>query len=1426
MLLALPAAELESSVKIEAPYPGAIGSKPLAIGPTWVAFFQDTGSTPSSERVQIAVMDTATRQLLRTIPGPVNRTPIPGLTNWFRTVTQFGVKAVTDGTHLLTLSQSTIEQLAADSSLIQKKFNYTLHAWNIPGGEFIGAVDIDEYPSDPGAFIGIGDGRIAYVRAGVRNIRLWDAATFAPLPTIAIPDGTPALTSSVTSGPIAMAGSDLVYQATDAQSIQQLFHVNLTTGAITKLPKPAGYETGAFQYLATGGGYLLAPSSYAGSTIFHYDLATAQIVAQTDGGNQAAQPYFAPDGSWLALSIGTNGAPDRLRSGPSGAIAGSAVFQLPDPGYGSNYYDRSSYDSRSYSQGYLWMRKGIDADGTVCSRLPVTPQPIAYVTGRALPARESDGSLKTVFTLSRPLDHAITLRVRTLTGIGSATAGSDYEAYDGDVIVPANATQAILPLPLIQDNLIEENETLVLEIASAPADILIVGKEIPAIITGSSFHRLPPIAAWQDTTTTTPRVDPYTIALAGNRLIQTNKYGYGPVGDAPRVLTRPLDGGEWTPSVSLASIPPDDNRILTNEAGLAIITNRRAIHLYDSVTDAVSFERPDDITLSSSVTLGETHFLIDSSEYPLTPPILGRSPIEPSIYKLGSTAAYTTDYLIGGFTGLYGGLHKVTRTTRTDAGQLAPGAGWNPSIITASGNLFAGGGYNAVWFGRADQPGRIIPVRTANGPLVNVTGIRISGTRILATDAPSGKPPTIRIFDTPSGLEIGSLLAEPGIDLSNIDFSPYLPAGISPWTGDPLGAANYELNNFSIGGKNIVATIRWPDLFQTNLVAARFVQETGLPGIIDPAPIREDAAALPLSLTEAAPFPITVTTRAIAALHNDDAVWTDSGSTIVIPAGTTAFATTMVPFNDRLPEGTVAAPLEITLTGNGLTRTIRTAVQVLDDDQLPLAAVPNSSENFGLNFTPVAGGWAYLDQTMEDNLLTWTGNDLFTQGSPFGAYGNRAFATDMAGTGDWLAVTHDAFLGLKNAAKPSQIQIYQPATRGKTPARVIKGMKSNNNFGHALFARDTTLWVGAPGSIVIAPKYKKTDGQVLQYDLPTGKKTRTFKAPKTHAVGFGSSIAANNTSVWIGSTASGGALFQYSRAKGKLLRTISKPAGGEEAQYFARTIAANSNTIVADSSLNGWFPVTLRGYAEATGALLWDLSPPAGRRFASFTFITDDILATGGDSLIFWHLTPGGPPELLTEVLIPREDTGPNATLYITKLAAANGQLALLYSEDALHYKTTLLTLDGIDKLGPYLPAAPATPASLTEATTRSATHTLTGDDNSNSLTTASGITPPAVLTLGQTTTGDWQLQLPSAAQAAATSTTLEFSTDLSTWQLLATPTADGTTWQLAPATNTATGETCIPLEGAPLEGTALIDGTTLQVPRDLPRLFFRLHTP
>jgi hypothetical protein len=122
---------------------------------------------------------------------------------------------------------------------------------------------------------------------------------------------------------------------------------------------------------------------------------------------------------------------------------------------------------------------------------------------RAWPADVPEGSSGTaelVFgvTLSRP--SATDVSVDFATSDGTATAGSDYTATSGRLVIPAGQTIGFVRVPVLGDAAVEGDETLLLTLSN-PSGNALLGT---AVATGTILEDdVPRMAGWNDTGVTT-----------------------------------------------------------------------------------------------------------------------------------------------------------------------------------------------------------------------------------------------------------------------------------------------------------------------------------------------------------------------------------------------------------------------------------------------------------------------------------------------------------------------------------------------------------------------------------------------------------------------------------------------------------------------------------------------------------------------------------------------------------------------------------------------------------------------------------------------------------------------------------------------------------------------------------------------------------
>jgi hypothetical protein len=587
--------------------------------------------------------------------------------------------------------------------------------------------------------------------------------------------------------------------------------------------------------------------------------------------------------------------------------------------------------------------------------------------------------------------------------------------------------------------------------------------------------------------------------------------------------------------------------------------------------------------------------------------------------------------------------------------------------MVAEGDLLAIRSDGRIWVLSIDHPEQVKEVEQPAGGFGYSDAPLAIEDGILYSIVQNG--PTLHVIDSRHGVLLESI---------SQDFQATVPEG---WAG-LSEYARFYMQSFSAEGKKAAMLAFEGDYYSGTNRVVRLSREGKLPSLRNPAPILESDGPLSLQLAEAAPFPITVTTRTVTTVNNQQEDWSGNG-TVAIPAGQTIIPTGLSVVDDHISEGDRNVALEITLTGNGHTEVRRLPLRVLDNDQIQLADVPHEEEVYSEVFAAVSGAWAYRSTTEG---FSWSGNPDFYAASPYGWEASYAFPANMAGSGEWLAVTHDSWGGNFDDKNSSGVFLYKPAS-GNKPVRILKGMKRDNRFGRALFARGTKLWVGAPGRYdTNGRKVIDVKGQAFEYDIVTGKRTRTFKPQKQYARGFGSQITANDSSVWFTSydvLSKTGAVSQYSRSTGKWVRTLTDPSPGTEVS-FGGQLEANADILIATDSGE------VRGYSTATGALSWTIAHPGTFPNCMTELVRDDLLAVfANGSLFFYHLVPGQQPVMLVEVI--RYGWG------ASKLEVNGNKLMVARNGGSSAGEWTLIDMTGLPHLAAFFPPAPVTAPTVQE---------------------------------------------------------------------------------------------------------------------------------
>ncbi|MGC4013267.1 MAG: Calx-beta domain-containing protein [Luteolibacter sp.] len=146
--------------------------------------------------------------------------------------------------------------------------------------------------------------------------------------------------------------------------------------------------------------------------------------------------------------------------------------------------------SNTYAYGESWVARFANGSGTVyfydLSENASNHLPLALVTGGT--ARERDGHVTATITLDKA--SSVDTSVRFTTGDASARAGQDYIAVDHRVTIPAGQLSATVDVPLIEDSMVEGNESLFVRL-SEPQGLRIGQGSSTTVILGSG------VACWE-----------------------------------------------------------------------------------------------------------------------------------------------------------------------------------------------------------------------------------------------------------------------------------------------------------------------------------------------------------------------------------------------------------------------------------------------------------------------------------------------------------------------------------------------------------------------------------------------------------------------------------------------------------------------------------------------------------------------------------------------------------------------------------------------------------------------------------------------------------------------------------------------------------------------------------------------------------------
>lgn len=314
---------------------------------------------------------------------------------------------------------------------------------------------------------------------------------------------------------------------------------------------------------------------------------------------------------------------------------------------------------------------------------------------------------------------------------------------------------------------------------------------------------------------------------------------------------------------------------------------------------------------------------------------------------------------------------------------------------------------------------------------------------------------------------------------------------------------------------------------QQNGVVKRFERLSGLP-----APVQrsvsisesDKSSSIKLDFTEASEHPVTVS---ISAGSSSGDLKISSLSATLVPGQRTLSLPISVT-DDEVPEGDESHNLLLKVTSNGVSAEFDFRVTIKDNDVFALDIkhpVSSTAADVGKGY-PIfgfAGHKAMADPVTESLLTPKKPNNL------------ELFAHTVAGSSGLAVSGAPAY---KNATANS---VYIFDRKKKKLLKQITYNGAGSGFGATLLLTNSQLFVGAPGNKT------KTSGFVSSYTVPGGKAVKSYKQPGSAKVGnlFGTSMASNTKTVWIGAPGAGaGMVYQFDVITGKLLRTLKPPVSG------------------------------------------------------------------------------------------------------------------------------------------------------------------------------------------------------------------------------------------------------------------------------------------
>ncbi len=896
-----------------------------------------------------------------------------------------------------------------------------------------------------------------------------------------------------------------------------------------------------------------------------------------------------------------------------------------------------------------------------------------FASGTKLMATVSDakgdergGVLRFRVATDRAVVAPVTVHLKTRSG--SAAEGADYVKWEGSVVLTAAKPSANVDVPIVDDSVLETHESMILEVVSVEG----AWRERPfatGVISGSGFKSImelsmpPGSGDGNNLYTDLAMTDAGVLAMAG---VNANEYGF--------FLCRP-GTRTWERVVNLGAYPKvgqDSGSCIRDVLGTNV---------------CIAMPRAD-----SSMN-GTTFVVVDLASGQL----------------IASVPGFTRKGLLhrNGLLAPVPPTGRVTFTPFTDGDlpwELAGSSGWSSSFSRYPDDRFvyseSGSSYSIRNFVDGSQ----------SGPFPNVE-ISMSKGRfwfgqrklaendyfVVANGGPDGYP-----FLTVAGASTGEVQGE--ISDDGLLFCNGEPEGpdvrtrvVDCTTGAllkelpgirtyrPRSWANGVLAGFTSAGK--LRLIRTAAVLPEPSQKSFAQPESVVPGEWN------------VDFGERADFPTQL--RVISA--SSDVIALDP---VVVPAGARSARFPAAVVSDGIPENDEIATVTLEVSGRGYVETYPISIKIPANDSVYLKGEPDAIIAKGSSVALHPSG-TLVGSSKYGSVADIRHERLHAKPPKSLSQGTYAYALACDGR---YAVVGAPVLSSYYSKSYSSVFIYE-RKKGKL-VREVKEPAINSAFGAVLKLSGDWLLVGAPGAY-------KTKGFARAYALG-GKLETTFIQPGAgRGEGFGTSIASDGTSVWIGAPRAGaGKIYQFSMKSGKLIRELLPPSGAG-ARNFGQSIAlAGSTVAVGAPAANGNAAVYF--YDLNSGKQAGVISTPfsdGGYFGAELSLVNKRVLAVGcpksafapEGGVILYELR--GADRRFINMLRPPRPTGKYHNLFgfgmTGRMSASDGFMAVvaggagdpldILGMKSTHEMTGRPLYLGIFNLTPYLPVRTSnSPALLT----------------------------------------------------------------------------------------------------------------------------------